>query len=97
MKLRLLPRAVRDLAELRAYIAADDPDAAQKVAERLIKALKLIESRPDICRPTAGAATREWVVPGLPYIIPYRLKNGTVEILRIYHTRRNRPPEWPPQ
>jgi toxin ParE1/3/4 len=96
MTLRILPRAVRYLAELRTTIAADDPEMAQKVGERIIKALRLIEERPDIGRPTAcRESVRECAVPDLPYFIPYRVKDGNIEVLRVYHTRRNRPPQWP--
>jgi plasmid stabilization system protein ParE len=31
------------------------------------------------------------VVPGLPYLIVYRVRANTVEILRVFHTARNRP------
>ncbi|PIW88418.1 MAG: type II toxin-antitoxin system mRNA interferase toxin, RelE/StbE family, partial [Nitrospirae bacterium CG_4_8_14_3_um_filter_44_28] len=35
--------------------------------------------------------TRELVISGLPYIIPYRVKNNTIEILRVLHAAR----KWP--
>ena len=35
--------------------------------------------------------TRELVIPGLPYIIPYRVKNNVIEILRVLHAAR----KWP--
>ena len=43
-------------------------------------------------RPIAGArrnqadGIHELVVPSLPYILPYRVKDGRIEILRIFHT-----------
>ncbi len=94
MKLRLLPRAARDLAEIRTYIATDDPDAAAAVATALRKSLALIAERPDIGRPGATPDIREWSVPRLPYVVPYRVRGDHVEILRVWHTRRNRPSEW---
>jgi toxin ParE1/3/4 len=94
VKLRLLPAAIRDLIELRAYVAADNPAAAESVAARLDKAIALIAERPMIGRPTPQRPTREWSVPGLPYLIPYRIEGDTVEILRIWHTSRERPSEW---
>jgi toxin ParE1/3/4 len=94
VKLRLFPAAIRDLRELRAYIAADDPSAAASVSARLDKAIALIAAKPNIGRPTPQRATREWTVPGLPYLIPYRIEGDTVEILRVWHTGRERPSEW---
>lgn len=94
MKHRLLARAVQDLAAIQAYIAAKDPEAATAVASRLKKSLDLIADRPEIGRPTSRPGVREWSVPGLPYVIPYRVKAGYIEILRVYHTSRKRPDAW---
>lgn len=94
MKLRLLPRAVNDVAGQYTFIAKDDPAAALRVVERIEKSLRLIESNPLIGHPTPGRPTREWPVPGLPYVIPYRIKGDTIEILRVFHTRRKRPDIW---
>jgi toxin ParE1/3/4 len=94
VKWRLLPAAIRDLKELHAYIAFDNPAAADSVAARLKKAFILIAEKPYIGRPMSDRPTREWPVPGLPYLIPYRVSGDTVEILRIYHTSRQRPEEW---
>lgn len=94
MKLRLLPRAVNDIAGQYIFIAKDNPMAARRVIERIRKSLWLIESNPLIGHPTPGRATREWSVPGLPYVIPYRIKGETIEVLRVFHTRRKRPAMW---
>ena len=32
---------------------------------------------------------REWLVNGTPYLIVYRVKNDALEILRVWHGRRN--------
>jgi plasmid stabilization system protein ParE len=94
LKFRLFPAANRDLRELRAYIAADSPAIAAAVSARIAKAVLLIAEKPGIGRPTPQRPTREWGVPGLPYLIVYRVNGGTVEILRVWHTSRERPPEW---
>jgi toxin ParE1/3/4 len=44
-----------------------------------------------IGRPERVIGTRELVIGGLPYIIPYRVRVGDVEILRVLHTSRR----WP--
>jgi plasmid stabilization system protein ParE len=94
VKLLLTPRAVGDLQELRAYIARENPSAASVVGNRLDRMIALIAERPDIGRPTKYPDVREWSVPGLPYVIPYRVRAGTVEILRVWHTRREQPSQW---
>ena len=35
----------------------------------------------------------ELVIPGLPYILPYRIKGKEVQILSVFHTARKWPPE----
>jgi plasmid stabilization system protein ParE len=94
MKIRLMKAAIRDLRETRAYIATDDSRAAQKVMFRLEKAIALIGEQPQIGRPIPEQSAREWSVPGLPYVIAYRVLDGVIEIVRIHHTSRKRPSEW---
>ncbi len=33
-------------------------------------------------------STRELVIPAIPFIIPYRIKDNIIEVLRGYHTSR---------
>jgi toxin ParE1/3/4 len=46
---------------------------------------------PESGRPGRIAKTRELVVSGAPYILPYRIIGDTVQILRVYHPARR----WP--
>jgi plasmid stabilization system protein ParE len=42
-------------------------------------------------RPGRVARTRELVVTGTPYILPYRVTAGVLEVLRVLHASR----KWP--
>jgi len=84
-------RAVRHLAQLRDFIAADNPDAAQRVAESILSSVELLASLPGLGRPGRVAGTRELVVPDTPYLVPYRVKGERVELLAIFHGRQ----KWP--
>lgn len=86
--------AIRDLREVHAYIAAEDAEAAARVVAKLDRAVTIISERPQIGRPTSLPAIREWSVPGLPYVIPYRVSGDTLSIIRFFHTSRERPPAW---
>lgn len=46
---------------------------------------------PKIGRIGRVAGTYELVIPGIPYIVPYRIRNQEVQILIVYHTSR----KWP--
>jgi plasmid stabilization system protein ParE len=43
---------------------------------------------PAMGRPGRVAGTRELVIPGKPYVVPYRVKESVIEILRVFHTAR---------
>jgi len=86
------PEAIDDLAALRAYISEDDPAAAQRLALRTIDAVEsLLSDNPEMGRPGRVPGTRELVVSGTPFVVPYRVRGGTLQILRIYHAARR----WP--
>ncbi len=91
MSVVLLQAALRDINRVYDFIAQTDPAAAIAVVDRINKFLRLIESRPHAGRTSRGGLIREWSVPGLPYVIPYRIKSGQIEILRIYHTSQKKP------
>lgn len=82
------------------YIAADDPDAAARVADRVEAAGALLA---DFATGRAGRVhgTYEKVVSVLPYILAYEIVTHpdgaeTVAILHVLHGARDWPPgRWP--
>ncbi len=92
MKLVWSPRAVADLREVRAYIAQDAPAAAKRTTEKVIEAVEAtIPGNPHIGRPGRISGTRELVLGGTPYVVPYRIRKGNIVILRVLHGARR----WP--
>jgi toxin ParE1/3/4 len=85
------PRAIGHLADLRAYIARDNPDAASPVATTLLAAVDRLAEFPNLGRPGRVPGTRELVVPGTPYVIPYRLRGDRLEVIAVFHGRQR----WP--
>lgn len=51
----------------------------------------VLADHPDIGRPGREDGTRELVLSGAPYILPYRVRDGRIEILAVFHTSR----AWP--
>ena len=84
-------QAIGHLAQLRTYIARDSPGAAVRVAATFLDAVERLEEFPNIGRPGRVAGTRELVVPGTPYVIPYRLRGDRLEIIAVFHGRQ----KWP--
>jgi len=86
------PEALADLIALRDFIARDKPAAAQRVVAGLLGHIEeFLPGNPAIGRVGRVPGTRELVIPGTPYIVPYRLREGTIEVLRVYHGARR----WP--
>jgi plasmid stabilization system protein ParE len=92
--------ALAEFCALLRYIAADDPAAAAKVAERIKAAVDGLAQMPT-GRQGRVAGTYEKVVAGLPYIVSYALDEtpageSRLTILRIIHGARNWPEgAWP--
>lgn len=91
MKIRWLDQAVTDLVAVRSYIVQDNPSAAGDVARRIRQAVAILIDYPAAGRPGRVPNTRELVVTGTAYILPYRVRGGVVEILRVLHGAR----KWP--
>jgi toxin ParE1/3/4 len=86
------PEAIDDLAALRTYIEQDDPAAAQRVALHIVHNVEtLLAANPKVGRPGRVPGTRELVIPRTPFIVPYRLRSGTIQVLRVFHGARR----WP--
>ena len=92
MRLRWTRRAERDLDEIASYIGQDSPAAAARVILELIDRVEAsLTKRPAIGRAGRVLGTRELVMGELPYVVPYRVREQDIEILRVLHTSRR----WP--
>lgn len=91
MPVKWLKVALANLDTEAEYIARDNPPAAARTLQRIVDAIEQLERYPAIGRPGRVPGTRELVVAGTPYIVPYRVRSGQVEILRIFHGARR----WP--
>ncbi len=91
MRIRWTNKALDNLDAAVEFIAADNPGAVQKVAQTIQTSVQLLAEQPGIGRLGRVAGTRELVVSGLPYIIPYLEQDGSVITLRIMHASM----KWP--
>jgi toxin ParE1/3/4 len=91
VRVRWLKVALANLDAEAEYIAQDNPAAAGRVVQKILRAVELLKKNPALGRAGRVAGTRELVVAETPYIIPYRVRGGAVEILRVFHAAR----KWP--
>jgi len=93
MRVVWFKRAILDLIEVRDFIAQDSPNAARQVVQRIHKKVLLLSEQPNIGKVGRVANTRELIVDRTAYILPYRVRDNKIEILRVLHTSR----QWPKQ
>jgi toxin ParE1/3/4 len=92
MQIKLTTSAVNDLDDIETYIYKDNPKVAKEVVLKIIYKIKtILVNSPGIGRPGRAKNTREYVLSDMLYIIPYRVKNDCLEILRIIHSSRKYP------
>jgi addiction module RelE/StbE family toxin len=80
-----------DLREIYLYIAQDNPHAARNLQAQIKERVTLLQDNPRLGRPGRIDGTRELVMASNPYILPYRVREETIEILAVYHGAR----KWP--
>lgn len=93
MKVIWTARAPVELDEIADYVAPISASAALALVRRLRQAGKQLGEHPHMGRPGRVDRSRELVVNGTPYVLPYRVSEGRVEILAVIHTSR----QWPDQ
>ncbi len=96
MEIKWLRKALLNLDQEAAYIAKDDPQAAQLVVERISHTVSLLKNNPSLGHPGRLPGTRELVIPNTRYILPYRVRPRLqqIEILRVFHGSRRLPERW---
>jgi len=86
-----LRSARANLIAVSEYIGQDNPDAAASTVAAIVKAVGTLEHFPALGRPGRISGTRELVISGTPYIVPYRVRGDEVQLIRVFHAAR----KWP--
>ena len=96
MQVRWLAAALRNLDDEAEFVARENPAAARALVQRIVGAVGLLGENPALGRPGRIHGTRELVVAGTRYVVPYRvrLELDRIEILRVLHTSRRLPKRW---
>jgi addiction module RelE/StbE family toxin len=90
MRLRWTTPASQDLYAIARRIRKDNPSSAREVTRTIYAGCETLRTFPYRGRKGRKEDTRELVFPGLPYIVVYRIKEETVELIRIYHGAQDR-------
>ncbi len=90
MRIRWTPAAAEDLQRISDYLKDHHPHYRQPTMRKLYEAISSLKAVPHRGRPGRENGTREILFPPLPYVAVYRVKEQTIEILRIYHSAHDR-------
>ena len=91
MKIVWTEPARQDLREIFEYIANENPNAARRLLGQIKEQALILIDNPQIGRAGRVEGTRELVLSGTNYILPYRVKAQQVQILSVFHGAR----KWP--
>jgi toxin ParE1/3/4 len=83
--------ALRDLAAIGDHIARDSRAAALRIVQQIRRQVRQLEQHPHLGRPGRVHGTRELVVTHTPFVVPYRVRDESIEVLSVFHGARR----WP--
>jgi len=89
--LRWTEGAVEDLQSAHDYLETENPKAAWEAVARIMSAVERLEQFPLMGRSGRVGGSRELVVTGSPFVVAYRLKGESVQVLAVLHAAR----KWP--
>jgi toxin ParE1/3/4 len=78
------------LREIRAYVARDKPEAAERLATRIVAMVEALRNHPRLGRVGAEPGIRELVIGSTPYIVLYRVQGQRITISTIWHAAQRR-------
>jgi len=91
MRIRWTPAAAADLEHISNYLKNYHPHYQQSTIRKLYEAIRSLKALPHRGRIGREEGTRELFFPPLPYVAVYRVREQSIEVLRIYHTAQERP------
>jgi addiction module RelE/StbE family toxin len=90
MLIRWTRAADADLQQINDYLKEHHPQYRQATLRKLYETIKGLKNSPLRGKPGRVEGTREILFPPLPYVAVYRVRPDAIEVLRIWHTARDR-------
>jgi len=90
MRIRWTPAAAADLQRISDYLRDHHPHYRLATIRKVYAAIQSLTEWPHLGRAGREEGTRELLFPPLPYIAVYRVKEQSIEVLRIYHGAQDR-------
>jgi toxin ParE1/3/4 len=90
-RLTITESARADLHEIHAYIAKDDPQAAQRFVERLRAKARALAATPGMGRSRQELRSGLFSFPVGRHVLFYRAQPGGIVLVRVLHGARDLP------
>jgi toxin ParE1/3/4 len=94
MKVKWLNTALLNLDSAATYLYERNPNSAEVFIREVKSLTEYLTEQPSLGRKGRVSGTRELILTNFPYIIPYRIKDDHVEILRVFSTKMKLPKKW---
>jgi len=91
MRIRWTPAAAADLQSISEYLKEHHPRYRDPTMRKLYETIRELKQWPARGRPGREVGTREILFPPTPYVAVYRVKDQTIEVVRIYHAAQEQP------
>ena len=91
MRVRWTRKAIRAVYAIAKYIERDRPMAAARIVDHIYESVGQLATHPALGRPGRARGTRELIISGTPFIVPYRVQEDVVEIMTVFHAAQ----KWP--
>ncbi len=90
MRIRWTPAAAADLQHISDYLNERHPGYRHSTMCKLYETIRSLREAPHCGRPGREQGTREILFPPMPYVAVYRVREQSIEMLRVYHTAQDR-------
>ena len=91
MPIQWTQRARRQFLAIIDAVLEDNPAAAERVYDAITHSIARLVTYPEMGRRGRVPGTRELVIASQPYIVAYRIRGQTIDILAVLHGAQ----KWP--
>lgn len=86
-----LPKARDQRSRQLEFLLRHNPALGIEMGDAIAATISRLAADPDLSRIGRVAGTREYLVPGTPFLLVYRIEDDAIVILRLLHNRRRFP------
>jgi plasmid stabilization system protein ParE len=90
MRIRWTPAVAADLQHISDHLRDHHPHYREATVRKVYASIQSLKEWPHRGRAGREEGTRELLFQPLPYVVVYRVKEQSIEVLRIYHGAQDR-------